>query len=121
MNSCLIKNARIITPDGVIEGGSVWIEDGMIREVGGVPEHAAREGQVLDAGGAYVMPGIIDIHTDAMDAEIVPRTGADIPIAVAFRELERKMSGCGFTTVYHSMHIGYEMAELHSHSKYGRE
>lgn len=129
MNTWLIKNAKVITPDGVIENGSVWIEDGEIREVGFVPESAARagedgglpEGQVLDAGGAYVMPGIIDIHTDAMDAEIVPRTGADIPIAVAFNELERKMCSCGITTVFHSLHLGYEHAEDLSRSKYTRE
>jgi alpha-D-ribose 1-methylphosphonate 5-triphosphate diphosphatase len=121
MNTWLIKNANIIIPDGVIESGSVWIEDGEIREVGRVPEQAAREGQVLDAEGAYVMPGIIDIHTDAMDAEIVPRTGADIPIPVAFNELERKMCACGITTVFHSLHLGYEHAEALSRSKYSRE
>jgi alpha-D-ribose 1-methylphosphonate 5-triphosphate diphosphatase len=129
MNTWLIKNAKVITPDGVIEGGSVWVEDGMIREVGYGPEAAARMGgeaglqgvKVLDAEGAYVMPGIIDIHTDAMDAEIVPRTGADIPIAVAFNELERKMCGCGITTVFHSLHLGYEHAEDLSRSKYSRE
>src|SRR5579863_9972807 len=101
MNTWLIKNAKVITPDGVIDGGSVLIEDGEIVEVGGVAEFM---GQVVDVEGAYVMPGIIDIHTDAMDAEIVPRTGADIPIAVAFNELERKMCGCGITTVYHTLH-----------------
>ena len=129
MNTWLIKNAKVITPDGVIEGGSVWIGDGTIREVGYGPEAEARIGgegglqgvQVLDAEGAYVMPGIIDIHTDAMDAEIVPRTGADIPIAVAFNELERKMCACGITTVFHSLHLGYEHAEDLSRSKYTRE
>jgi len=121
MNTWLIKNAKVITPDGVIEGGSVWIQDGEIRQAGEVREHAAKEGQVFDANGAYVMPGIIDIHTDAMEAEIVPRTGADIPIAVAFNELERKMCTCGITTVFHSLHLGYEHAEELSRSKYSRE
>jgi alpha-D-ribose 1-methylphosphonate 5-triphosphate diphosphatase len=124
MNSWLIKNAKVITPDGVMEGGSVWIEDGIIKEVRGMKEVAAQMMagvRVVDVDGAYVMPGIIDIHTDAMDAEIVPRTGADIPIAVAFNELERKMCGCGITTVFHSLHLGYEHAEDLSRSKYTRE
>jgi alpha-D-ribose 1-methylphosphonate 5-triphosphate diphosphatase len=88
--------------------------------MGQIPASAALSGQVLDAGGAIVMPGIIDMHTDAMDAEIVPRPGADIPIPVAFRELERKMCACGITTVYHSLHLGYNNAESHSRSKYSR-
>jgi alpha-D-ribose 1-methylphosphonate 5-triphosphate diphosphatase len=121
MNTWLINNAEIITPEGVIQNGSVWIEDGLIRQIGDIPDQAAQEGQVLDAGGAVVMPGIIDIHTDAMDAEIVPRPGADIPISVAFTELERKMCTCGITTVFHSLHLGYDNAELESRSKYSRE
>jgi alpha-D-ribose 1-methylphosphonate 5-triphosphate diphosphatase len=120
MNSLLISNAQVVTPDGLIPG-SVWIEDGHIRQAGVVTDPAAVSGKMLDAGGAYVMPGIIDMHTDAMDAEIVPRPGADIPVEVAFRELERKMCSCGITTVFHSLHLGYESAENQSRSRYSRE
>src|ERR1700759_3777044 len=99
MNSFIITNAKLVTPTEVIENTSVLVEHGIITHIApDIDKTNARH--VIDAGGDIVMPGIIDIHTDAMDAEIVPRTGADIPIAVAFRELERKMSGCGFTTVY---------------------
>jgi len=76
---------------------------------------------VYDAEQQYVLPGIIDIHTDALEAEIIPRPGADMPIKVAFRELERKMNGCGFTTVFHSLHLGYKTAEYGSKSKYSRQ
>ncbi len=119
MNSFIIKNATVVTPYEVLNNTSVLVEHGLITHIAPQidQEHA---GLVIDAGGAIVMPGIIDIHTDALDAEIIPRPGADIPIAVAFRELERKMSGCGFTTVYHSMHLGYGTAEMESRSKYGR-
>jgi len=119
MNSFIINNATVITPDEVLHNTSILVEHGIITHI---DQHIDEKyaGKIIDAAGDIVMPGIIDIHTDAMDAEIVPRTGADIPIAIAFRELERKMSGCGFTTVYHSMHLGYDMAEMHSHSKYSR-
>lgn len=118
MKPFIIINATIITPGAVLNNYSLLISHGVIARI--APHIDEPGAGVIDAQGAIVMPGIIDIHTDAMDAEIVPRTGADIPIAIAFRELERKMSGCGFTTVYHSMHLGYDMAELHSHSKYKR-
>jgi alpha-D-ribose 1-methylphosphonate 5-triphosphate diphosphatase len=120
MNTTLIRNAQVVTPDGIIEGGSVWIEDGRIRQTGTITDPLSLSGQLIDAGGAYVMPGIIDMHTDAMEAEIVPRPGADIPVAVAFRELERKMCSCGITTVFHSMHLGYEVAEAQSRSGFSR-
>lgn len=119
MNSFIISNATVVTPWEVLHGTSILVEHGIITHIGG-QINEEYSGMIINADGAIVIPGIIDLHTDAMDAEIVPRSGADIPIAVAFRELERKMSGCGFTTVYHSMHLGYESAEMNSHSKYTR-
>ncbi|QEM08978.1 alpha-D-ribose 1-methylphosphonate 5-triphosphate diphosphatase [Mucilaginibacter rubeus] len=120
MRSFIISNATVVTPSEVLQNTSVLVEHGIITHI--APEIDEQIAVFsIDADGAILMPGIIDIHTDAMDAEIVPRSGADIPINVAFRELERKMSGCGFTTVYHSMHLGYDMAELHSRSKYTRD
>jgi len=118
MRSLLIKNATVITPKEVIDNGSVKVEHGIITEIGKNldPENLS----VIDAQESVVMPGIIDIHTDAYDMEINPRPGANIPLAVAFRELERKMSGCGFTTVFHSLHLGYKAAEENSRSKYSR-
>src|ERR1700743_3620735 len=120
MNTLLIKNAQVITPYGTVPNGSVLIEGELIKQAGTLSEPIPATAQILDAGGAIVMPGIIDMHTDAMDVEIVPRPGADIPIPVAFRELERKMCCCGITTVYHSLHLGYVNAESHSRSKYTR-
>ncbi|OKS87146.1 alpha-D-ribose 1-methylphosphonate 5-triphosphate diphosphatase [Mucilaginibacter polytrichastri] len=121
MNSFIIYNATIITTNEVIENASLLVEDGIIASIDRANILSDNDCDLIDAQGAMVMPGIIDIHTDALDAEIIPRPGADIPVAIAFRELERKMSGCGFTTVYHSLHIGYEVAELTSRSKYTRK
>ncbi|HEY4325568.1 MAG TPA: alpha-D-ribose 1-methylphosphonate 5-triphosphate diphosphatase [Mucilaginibacter sp.] len=119
MKSFIINNATVVTPYEVLSDTSLLVEHGIITHIAPqIDEKYAAT--IIDAEGAIVMPGIIDIHTDALDAEIMPRSGADMPINVAFRELERKMSGCGFTTVYHSMHLGYDMAELNSRSKYTR-
>ena len=110
MNNVIIKNATLVTPTEVLEGASVSIKNGKIDQI--FTGSVELEGEsIIDIYDAFLMAGIIDIHTDALDAEIIPRPGADIPINVAFRELERKMSGCGFTTVYHSLHLGYRNAE----------
>jgi len=119
MASFIINNTTVVTPFEVLNNTSVLVEHGIITHIAQQIDPKASD-TVIDGSGAILMPGIIDIHTDAMDAEIVPRSGADIPIEIAFRELERKMSGCGFTTVFHSMHIGYSSAEIHSRSKYSR-
>lgn len=119
MNTLHIQNALVVTPTAVLPNTSIWVENGIITHIGN-EANSIQAKQTIDATGCIVLPGIIDIHTDALDMEIVPRPGADIPIPIAFRELERKMSGCGFTTVYHSLHLGYEVAEANARSKYKR-
>lgn len=111
--SLLVYNAKIVTPADVIENGSLIIRDGRIETLGQfVPNlNEFHFDQILDAKGKWCLPGIIDIHTDAIEKEINPRPGANFPIPIAFRELERRMSGCGITTVYHSMYLGYYKAE----------
>ncbi len=123
-NNLIICNGKIVLPDSVIGNGTIIIRDGKISEIlNYIPdiEDFNDNFLMLNAGNKLVMPGLIDIHTDAMDVEICPRTSADFPIGIAFRELERKMAGCGITTAYHSMHIGYEIAEKGSKSKYTRK
>lgn len=123
-NQFTIINGVIITPNEIIQNGFITIEDKKITAIGFMSQFEYDElvhQNLIDAHEQYVLPGIIDIHTDALDAEIIPRPGADIPINVAFRELERKMNGCGYTTVYHSLHLGYKSAEYGSRSKYSRK
>jgi alpha-D-ribose 1-methylphosphonate 5-triphosphate diphosphatase len=118
MKSLLIKNATVVTPDETINKCSIKIEYGIITEIGNSINELGLP--IIDAKDSFAIPGIIDIHTDALEMEINPRPRADMPIAVAFRELERKMSGCGFTTVFHSLHLGYKNGEDAVRSKYSR-
>lgn len=57
----LIKNGRVITPEATVSG-YVLLEDGIIAEIGN-GEYSAEADQVIDAEGAYVSPGFIDLHT----------------------------------------------------------
>ncbi|SEI79415.1 alpha-D-ribose 1-methylphosphonate 5-triphosphate diphosphatase [Cyclobacterium xiamenense] len=114
MKRLLIYNAHIVTPLEVIPFGSVEIKEGRIVAVSRENPPSTGTGNFssyLDAEGKLLMPGLIDLHTDAIEKEIHPRPGANFPVNIAFRELERKMSGCGITTVYHSIYLGYQAAE----------
>ena len=62
-NPITIKNARIVTPDGVHEG-SLRLEDGKIAAVG---DAAAGKGESLDARGKLVAPGLVDLGVFAVD------------------------------------------------------
>lgn len=121
MNNLIINNARIITPYKVITNGSVVVENGKITEVSDISKlNNSSNHKIIDAGGKFLLPGIIDLHTDAIDLEICPRPSADFPIEIAFRELEKRMCGVGYTTVFHSLHLGSREYEKGLRSKYSR-
>ena len=67
----LIQNATILTVShGTIERGSILIKDGKIAEVGPSIK-APKDAQVIDAGGQFVIPGIIDCHSHiAVDGDV---------------------------------------------------
>lgn len=64
----LITNSKIVTwgnPNQIIEGRAVLIRDGKIAEMGSQDVLLTRypEEEKLDAGGQYLMPGLICAHT----------------------------------------------------------
>ena len=64
----LIRNARLLTAAGpLIENGSILIEEGRITAVGSTDVPAPAGAVVIDAGGRYVTPGLIDTHSHAGD------------------------------------------------------
>ena len=54
----IIKNANIYTPEHTFRTGDLVIRDGRIA-FGAAPQEGE---QVLDAKGAYALPGLVDIH-----------------------------------------------------------
>ena len=60
----VVSGGRVATPDGVRHAG-IAIKDGVFAAIG---EVAAAEGaRAIDAGGRWVLPGIVDSHVHARD------------------------------------------------------
>ncbi len=76
-----IVNGRLVLPYGVREG-SILIEDGRIADVTIGQSPSPSDAEVIDAGGRYVSPGFIDMHThgaggyDFMDGTVDDIYGA---------------------------------------------
>src|SRR3954470_10176923 len=104
MESFAIVNAAVILPDQILNGGVVLVQDGLIAEVS--PAAAALRDQSarqIDAEGAYLLPGLIELHNDGYEFEMNPRPGANLPLPLAFDTFERRLAGAGVTTEFHAI------------------
>jgi alpha-D-ribose 1-methylphosphonate 5-triphosphate diphosphatase len=97
----LLTNATVILPDRLLEGGTVAVEAGRVADVEARAYPAAHG--VLDLGGRFVLPGIVDLHNDALEREINPRPGAGFDPAFALIHLDRKLAAAGVTTQFHAV------------------
>ena len=60
---------------------------------------------VIDAKGCYVVPGIIDIHSDYIESVASPRPNVILNLASSLFEAERELVAHGVTTIYHSLSL----------------
>ena len=73
MSQLKIYNGNIITPQRIIEGGTILIADGKIKAISEI-DIETTDATIIDAKGKYISPGFIDIHVhggggyDFMDA-----------------------------------------------------
>jgi alpha-D-ribose 1-methylphosphonate 5-triphosphate diphosphatase len=62
----------------------------------------------LDARDLLVLPGIVDLHGDAFERQMMPRPGVDFPVDVALADSDRQAIGNGITTVFHATTWSWE-------------
>ncbi|HEX8988217.1 MAG TPA: alpha-D-ribose 1-methylphosphonate 5-triphosphate diphosphatase [Rhodocyclaceae bacterium] len=104
MNADLvIRNARVLHPDGSLAAADVAIEGETIVGVGDEPASRA-----LDAHGLLLLPGIVDLHGDAFERQLMPRPGVGFPIDLALLETDRQMAANGITTAFHGLTWSWE-------------
>ena len=98
----IIHNVRVVLPDAVLPDAAVVLEQGIIRDI--LTEPASNNGYVrIDGRGCLLMPGFIDIHSDAIENAIQPRPGGRFPVDVALHELDKQLVACGVTSMYHCL------------------
>lgn len=100
--SWAISNARVVTADGVFEGG-VYVRDGIIQEVfeGNGPQSA------LDFEGDFLIPGLVELHTDNLERQFQPRPGVKWPADAAMLAHDTQMVSAGITTVCDAICVGF--------------
>lgn len=101
MTQFYITNAQIVLADQVLEHASLLIEDGVIKAIN--PENVAKNIETTDAKGRLIMPGMIDLHCDALEKEVEPRPNVHFPLDFAVAQADKRNATSGITTVYHAI------------------
>jgi alpha-D-ribose 1-methylphosphonate 5-triphosphate diphosphatase len=100
----LIEGGRTLI-DGELVDASLHLADGQIVEAGRDGGHGSAG---LDAHGLLVLPGIVDIHGDAFERQMMPRPGVDFPTDIALADSDRQAISNGITTVFHGTTWSWE-------------
>jgi len=95
-----ITNARLVLENDVLNDASLLIEDGQITAINPSSTQGAKE---VDLEGKYLMPGMIDLHCDALEKEVEPRPNVFFPLDFACAQADKRNASAGITTVYHSL------------------
>lgn len=104
MTDILIEGGRALLGTEILET-SLRVADGKIVAV--ASDHG-RGALGLDAGGLMVLPGIVDLHGDAFERQMMPRPGVDFPVDIALVDSDRQAIANGITTVYHATTWSWE-------------
>jgi alpha-D-ribose 1-methylphosphonate 5-triphosphate diphosphatase len=101
----LIRGGLCLLPEEGFVKADLLLADGKIAEI---RRGGPVSGDGIDAAGCLVLPGIVDIHGDAFERQIMPRPKTLFPLDVAFLETDRQLAANGVTTAYHGVTISWE-------------
>lgn len=104
---------RLVGPDATIDDASLLIEDGVISEI--CPQSVPSRAVEISLRGRTVMPGLIDLHSDAIERVAEPRTGIYLPFDLAAIQIDRLSAACGITTLFNAISFAGEELGLREH------
>jgi alpha-D-ribose 1-methylphosphonate 5-triphosphate diphosphatase len=98
----VLTNARLVLEDRVIDG-TIVIEHGTITRIdeGGTSLPGA-----IDLAGDYLLPGLVELHTDNLEKHFVPRPGTRWPAMAAVVGHDAQVASAGITTVFDALCVG---------------
>jgi len=100
----VLANARLVLADEVITGGWLVAVDGVIAEVGRGRPPAGAE----DMTGDLVIPGLVELHTDHIEAHYMPRPKVHWDPVSAVVSYDGQLAVSGITTVLDSLRVWRE-------------
>jgi alpha-D-ribose 1-methylphosphonate 5-triphosphate diphosphatase len=98
----VLHNARIVLADEIVEG-SLVLRDGFIA---GIEAGTSRTGE--DMGGDYIIPGLVELHTDHLEGHYAPRPKVRWNPIAAVLAHDAQVATAGITTVLDALRVGMD-------------
>src|SRR5207302_2990135 len=99
-----IERGRVLIGDAFADATVDIGQDGHIAGL----DLAASAVRRIDANGLLVLPGIVDIHGDAFERQMMPRPGVGFDLDIALLDSDRQVLANGITTVFHGVTWSWE-------------
>lgn len=111
-----LANARLVLEDRVMTGALHFAGDRIvaITEGDGVPRGAT------DCAGDYLVPGLVELHTDNLERHLEPRPKVKLPHKPAILAHDGELASTGITTVFDALRVGSIVDPDESYEKYAR-
>jgi alpha-D-ribose 1-methylphosphonate 5-triphosphate diphosphatase len=98
----LFTNCRVVLADQVVET-SLSVSDGAIQAIDGPAQNA----EIVDFEGDYLVPGLVELHTDNLEKHLEPRPGVMWPSSLAaVLAHDGQIAAAGITTVFDAISLG---------------
>jgi alpha-D-ribose 1-methylphosphonate 5-triphosphate diphosphatase len=98
----VFTRARIVLPSEVVTG-SVCIDNGTIKAI---DTHFSSVPGAIDLDGDYLIPGLVELHTDNLEKHFAPRPGVKWPELPAIFGHDAVVASAGITTVFNAVATG---------------
>ncbi len=98
----ILTNAILVLADTVVSG-TIVLRGTEIVDI--QPTRSSAPGAV-DMGGDYLIPGVVDVHTDNLERQVQPRTLARWPSRSAMVAHDAQCAAAGVTSVLDALCLG---------------
>ena len=104
MRPLVIKSGHVLRNEDLFID-NICVENGKIVDACDV---TTANCLVIDATDLLVLPGIVDVHGDAFERQIMPRSGVHFELELAMQDTDTQLATNGITTAFHGLTISWE-------------
>ncbi|MAM86532.1 MAG: phosphonate metabolism protein PhnM [unclassified Hahellaceae] len=101
-NAFVLTNAMVVTETECFSG-SIEVNNGLITNV---DRGAVSSPGAIDCEGAWLLPGLVELHTDNLEKYFAPRPGVSWPASSAVVTHDAQIVASGITTVFDAISVG---------------